>query len=128
MTENYKLVNLKELENSAERYGIEGMEARFARKAIESDALGLSYQKLTPNYRQPFGHTHAEQDEAYIVLAGSGRINVDGELADIGRWDVVRIPAGVTRAIEAGADGLEFIAVGAGPAGDADLKQGWWGD
>ena len=34
------------------------------------------------------------------------------------------------RALEAGSEGAEFIAVGApntGP-GDADMEQGWWSD
>jgi uncharacterized cupin superfamily protein len=125
---DYEKVYLMELENSAERYGIEGMEARFARKALGSETLGLSYQKLTPGFRQPFGHTHSEQDEAYVILSGTGRIKVEDELVEVAQWDVVRVPAGVTRAIESGDDGLEFIAVGAGPAGDSEIKQGWWGD
>ena len=58
------------------------------------------------------GHHHETQEEAYVVVAGSGRVLLDGEVRELGLWDVVRVSPPVVRAFEAGADGLEVIAIG----------------
>ena len=97
---DYKLVNLKELDNPAAQHGLEGFEARFGRKALELEQFGFSYQKLTPDFRQPFGHIHREQEELYVVLEGSGRAKIDDEIVELRQWDALRVPGGVTRAFE----------------------------
>ncbi len=38
------------------------------------------------------------------------------------------MPGNVTRALEAGADGLELVAIGAPAADDTEMKQDWWSD
>ena len=44
-------------------------------------------------------------------------------------WDAVRIGTDTMRAVEAGPDGAEYIAFGAGTdPRDAELKAGWWSD
>ena len=70
---NYALKNIKDLEDSAVQFGLAPqVEARFGRKALAAEKGGFSYQKLEPGYRQGFGHRHEEQEETYIVIAGSG--------------------------------------------------------
>jgi mannose-6-phosphate isomerase-like protein (cupin superfamily) len=125
---DYTVKNIKELDNAAEQFGIEGMEARFARNPLELEKFGFSFQALTPNYRQPFGHKHANQEEVYLVLRGGGRIKVEDEIVELSEWDAIRIPPGVTRQIEAGADGMEMLAIGAPEGGDAEMVEGWWAD
>src|SRR4051794_19564367 len=110
---NYTVKNINDLDNAAKQFGIEGMEARFARKAMDLKKFGFSVQKLTPNFRQGFAHTHANQEEVYLVLRGSGRIKVEDDIVDLKEWDAIRVPPGVTRQIESGADGMELIAIGA---------------
>jgi quercetin dioxygenase-like cupin family protein len=111
MMTGFTIVNLKDLENStgARAPGIEG---RFARSHLDSQHLGVTYFRYAPGVRAPMGHSHREQEEAYIVISGSGRIKLDDEIREIRQWDVVRISPQTVRAVEAGADGLEFIAVG----------------
>ena len=125
---DYTKTNIKELDNSAAQFGIEGFEARFARKAMGLEQFGFSYQKFGPSWRQPFGHTHSGQEEVYVVLSGGGRIKIEDEVVDLGEWDAIRIPSGVTRQLESGPDGLEILAVGGHPSGDAEIIQGWWSD
>jgi mannose-6-phosphate isomerase-like protein (cupin superfamily) len=105
----YAKVNLRELEDSTDAEGIEG---RFARSALESRDLGVSLFNYAPNQRAGVAHQHREQEEAYIVVRGSGRLLLDDQIVDVVPWDVVRVAPEVTRAFEAGAEGLEFIAVG----------------
>jgi mannose-6-phosphate isomerase-like protein (cupin superfamily) len=107
----FTIVNLKDVEDSAGRYAA-GVEGRFARKQLESDHLGVTYFRYAPGTRAATGHHHREQEEAYVVVGGSGRIKLDDEIHELRRWDVVRMSPSVIRAVEAGDDGLELIAIG----------------
>ena len=114
----YTIVNFFEDVADSSSEAFPGVEGRFARKHLDSDHLGVSYFRYAPRVRAPTAHRHREQEEAYVVIAGSGRIKLDDEVRELRRWDVVRVNAGVVRAIEAGDEGLELIAVGSDrPAG-----------
>ncbi len=127
---DYTLQNLKEVDDAAPKFGMPpGIEARFARTAIEGTSLGLSYLKLEPGFRIPFGHRHEQQEEVYLVLAGSARLKLDDEIVDVKEWDAVRVGKGTMRNFEAGSEGAEIVAFGAGEnQGDAEVVPGWWSD
>jgi mannose-6-phosphate isomerase-like protein (cupin superfamily) len=126
---DYTKVNLKDVDNAAESFGLgDHLETRFARKAMGLEQFGFSYQKMQPSFRQPFGHVHKEQEEVYLVLEGGGRIKVEDEIVDLKQWDAIRIPGGITRAVESGPDGLTYIAMGGNPTGDAEMVNDWWVD
>jgi mannose-6-phosphate isomerase-like protein (cupin superfamily) len=126
---DYTKVNLKsDVKDMAPEHGMEGIESRFARTTLELTNSGVSYYRLDPDYRTPFGHTHSEQEEIYVVVSGSGGIAVGDEVVEVAQWDAVRVPPGVLRSIEAGPDGAEILAIGAPNTEnkDAELKPGWW--
>jgi mannose-6-phosphate isomerase-like protein (cupin superfamily) len=132
---DYTTANLKnDVEDQAPAFGFApDMEARFARQALALEQSGAAYEKLAPGFRVPFGHTHKNQEEVYVVVAGSGRMKIGDDIVDLGPLDAVRVAAGVWRCTEAGPDGLEVIAFGArcgmGPDdSDAEMEQGWWSD
>jgi mannose-6-phosphate isomerase-like protein (cupin superfamily) len=100
----------------------EGIEAHFARKALELEKSGLAYFKLGPDYVLPFGHVHSEQEEIYLVVSGSARVKLDDEELELKPLDAVRIPPGVMRGMAAGADGAELIAFGAPNNENSDLE------
>ena len=127
---DYTHLNLKDdVENMSERFGLAPqMEARFARDAAGVEGGGLSYQKLAPNFEAPFGHRHRTQEEAYVIVSGSGRVKLGDEVRDLRQWDVVRVQPSVERAFAAGPDGLELIAIGFGPGGEADMIEQPWGE
>jgi quercetin dioxygenase-like cupin family protein len=104
-------VNLLEVEDSAAGR-VQGLEARFGRKHLESRDLGVSLFRYAPNLRGAMAHSHKEQEEAYVVVAGSGRILLDEETQELLLWDVIRVAPEVVRAFEAGPEGLDLIAVG----------------
>ena len=104
------------------------VEARFGRSATDAKQGGFSYQKLAPDFRQPFGHRHEGQEEFYVVLAGSGSVMLENEVRTLRQWDVVRVAPKVARGFEAGPDGLEFLAFGAGETGDAEMLESFWED
>lgn len=112
-------VNLLEVENSVgER--VPGLEGRFGRKHLGSRDLGISHFRYAANLRSPMAHSHREQEEAYVVVAGSGRVLLDDEVQELRQWDVVRVAPEVVRAFEAGPDGLDIIAVGGPKPEDGD--------
>ena len=108
---DFSITNLKQVEDAAAERGPD-IEARFARKHLDSDHLGVSYFRYGPNYRSPIGHRHREQEEAYVVASGSGRVKLDDEVIELREWDVLRVAPQVVRSFEAGSDGLELIAIG----------------
>ena len=127
---DYTIKNLKkDVDDAAPGFGLSPeLEARFGRKALGCEKGGVSYQKMAPNYRVPFGHTHGGQEEVYVVVGGSGRLKLDDEIVDVKQWDAIRVAPSTMRNWEGGPDGLEIVAFGAGEAGDADMTNGWWSD
>ncbi len=129
MAGDYAIVNIKELEDQAVKFGLSpNLEARFGRKATDAQQGGFSYQKLAPNFRQPFGHRHEAQEEFYVVLSGGGSITLEDETRELKQWDVVRVAPAVARGFEAGPDGLEYLAFGAGESGDSEILESFWED
>jgi quercetin dioxygenase-like cupin family protein len=126
----YTKKNLQDVENSAPEGAGDGLEARFARKHLDSEHLGVSYFRYGAGFRAPYGHRHREQEEAYVVVSGSGRLRVDDDVIELQRWDVVRVAPQSVRGFEGGPDGLEIIAIGADKpeGGDGELVKDWWTD
>ena len=126
----YTKANLKEIEDQAPNFGMSSdLEARFARSVIGGETLGLSVMKLAPGFRVPFGHKHGDQEEVYVVVRGSARVKVDDEIVELGEWDAIRFDSDAMRDVEAGPEGVEYLAFGAGSdPRDAETVQGWWTD
>ena len=126
---SYTRVNLKsDVQDMAPQFGMEGIESRFARTNLELEKSGLSYFRLDPGYRAPFGHTHSEQEEVYVILSGSARVAVGDEVVELGVLDAIRIAPETMHGMEAGSDGAEILAFGAPNTDnkDADMQPGWW--
>jgi mannose-6-phosphate isomerase-like protein (cupin superfamily) len=100
-----------------------GLQWRFAREALGSPELGLSRFTYEPGARMPLGHRHRVQDEAYVVVAGSGRAKLDDQIIELEVWDVLRVAPAVARSFEAGPEGLEVICIGGRrPAGGDTVR------
>jgi mannose-6-phosphate isomerase-like protein (cupin superfamily) len=126
----YAKVNLREIDDSAPRFQMPvGMQARFGRRPIGGETLGLALFSLEPNFRIPFGHKHVTQEEVYVIVNGSGRVKVDDEVVEVSQWDAIRFPKDTMRNVEAGPDGIEYVAFGAGEdPNEVEMAQGWWSD
>ena len=128
---SYTKANLRrDVEDSAPKFQMpEGIEARFARAALAGETLGLSLMKLAGGFRVPFGHKHSGQEEVYVVVRGSARVKVGDEIVELEEWDAIRFDRDAMRQVEAGPDGVEYLAFGAGTdPRDAELAPGWWSD
>ena len=129
----FTLRNLKEdLEDLGSNFdGAPDLEFRLGSMVLELEQSGLSYQRIPPDYRFPYGHTHFEQEEVYVVVGGSGRMKLDDEIVELKEWDAVRVPPGTWRGYEAGPEGLEILVIGApnlgeNPRDDVDGRRNWW--
>ena len=82
----FTLRNIKgDLEDVGSNFdGARDLEFRLATAALELKQSGLGYQRIPPGYRFPYGHTHKQQEEVYVVLRGSGRMKLDDEIVEIG--------------------------------------------
>lgn len=72
----FTLRNIKrDIEDIGSRFdGAPDLEFRAATKPLGLERSALSYQRVPPGYRFPYGHTHVTQEEVYVVVRGSGRM------------------------------------------------------
>lgn len=126
----YTKQNLREVEDQARSFQMpDELQARFARTPLGGATFGLTLFALEPNFRIPFGHRHEGQEEVYVVVRGSARVKVDGEVVELREWDAIRFDNDAMRQVEAGPDGVEYLAFSAGDdPRDAELVQGWWSE
>jgi quercetin dioxygenase-like cupin family protein len=126
----YTIVNLREVEDQGQNFGLAPeLEARFARVALDAELVGVTYQRLAPNFRVPWGHTHKTQEEVFIVLEGSLRVRLEDDVEELKPLDAVRVSKETMRGFEAGPEGVVMIAIGCpGGPGDAETTPGWWAD
>jgi mannose-6-phosphate isomerase-like protein (cupin superfamily) len=130
----FTLRNLKDLADLGSNFdGDPDLEFRAATGPLELEKSGLTYQRVPPGYRFPYGHTHETQEEVYVVVGGSGRMKVDDEIVELAQWDAVRVPPGMWRGYEAGPEGLEILVIGAPNLGDPPRagvvgRREWWAE
>lgn len=127
----HTIINLKEVEDLAPKFGLSpGLESRFARVPLELENSGISYFRIAPDFRQPFGHRHGLQEEVYVLVSGSARMKIEDVVVDLKAWDAARVSPEMARAFEAGPEGAEILVFGAPNTKnrDAEALPNWWTD
>jgi mannose-6-phosphate isomerase-like protein (cupin superfamily) len=127
----YTKANLKhDVDDAAKKFGLSpSLEFHAARTVLGCEHSGASYQRIAPDFRTPFGHSHKEQEEVYVLLSGSARVKLNDDIVDLAPFDALRIAPGVMRCVEAGPDGAELVLFGAPRVDqDAEMVQGWWAE
>lgn len=129
MAERYTHISLEDVEDAAPANGFgERWEARVARVPLDAERTGVTHFRLRPGRRSPFAHRHRDAEEVYVILRGSGRVRLDGEMFDVRELDAIRVAPDVARAFEAGPDGLELLAFGAHHEADGEPVADPWVD
>jgi len=74
----------------------------------------------------PWGHRHRVQEEAYVVVAGSGRAKLDDEIVELGVGRAAR--RSCSGSFEAGPEGLDVICIGGRKPkeGDTEKFEDFW--
>jgi mannose-6-phosphate isomerase-like protein (cupin superfamily) len=65
-------------------------------------------------------HYHAETEEIYVVLTGTGEMELDGERRAVGPGEAILIPPGAWHRIRAGHAEVRFLCCCAPPYRHAD--------
>ncbi len=128
---DYTIVNIRESEDWAPKFGMpSGMKAHFPKRELGCTIGAVGLERLEPGFRTPFGHRHRQQEELYVIVAGSGSVKLDDEVVAVRQWDVIRVAPETMRNFEAGPDGLEVLAFGSPIAeeSDGEIVPGWWTD
>jgi mannose-6-phosphate isomerase-like protein (cupin superfamily) len=102
---------------------IDDMEAVYggafkrARAELGIESFGLQVLDFPRNADRYPEHDHAEdgQEEVYIVLRGSGEIEIDGERHPLDIDTMVRVSSGTARKLRTGDEGMRVLAIGGCP-------------
>jgi len=88
-----------------------------ARAELGITSFGLQVLDLPPNADSYPEHDHAEdgQEEVYVVLRGSGEVEIDGERHPLDVDTMVRVSSGTTRKLWTGDEGMRVLAIGGCP-------------
>ena len=122
---DYTIKNLRDVTDMAPKFGFDAVqEARFAHSDLDAESIGLALNRVKPGCRQAFAHRHGEAEEIYVVLSGRGRIKLDADIRDVQPLDAIRVSPHVTRAFEAGPEGLELLVFGPRHQGDGEIVSG----
>ena len=88
-----------------------------ARAELGVSSFGMQIIAMPPDYGDYPEHDHAAdgQEEVYAVLDGSGWMDVDGERVEMDKETLVQVPAGTTRKVHSGPQGIRMLVVGGCP-------------
>jgi mannose-6-phosphate isomerase-like protein (cupin superfamily) len=126
---DYTIRNLSSTADSAPKFGFGDLgEAHFPREELGATETGLAYHVLKPGRRSAFGHRHEQAEEIYVVISGDGRMRLDDEIVEITALDAIRVAPEITRALEAGPEGITVLVFGARHEGDGELLHDFWKD
>lgn len=64
---------------------------QFVKDATGATSCEISFGTLPSEASVPFFHSHKENEENYIILSGSGRFQVGGEVFDVAEGSVIRV-------------------------------------
>ncbi len=80
-------------------------------KQLEASTLGMRLWRLAPGEAST-KHRHVETDELYVLLEGTGRMRVDGELLELAPLSAVHVTAESVRQLfnDTGQEALWLVA------------------
>ncbi|HUP00433.1 MAG TPA: cupin domain-containing protein [Gemmatimonadota bacterium] len=89
----------------------------YAGKNLGVTAWGMNVLRLPPNWSEYPEHDHTAdgQEEVYVVLEGSAKLEAGGESWPLEPGMLVRVGPGEKRAIAPGEDGVTLLALGGTP-------------
>jgi uncharacterized cupin superfamily protein len=93
----------------------EGM-ARLVRAGMGITAFGANVFELPPDYlTESHDESDSGQQELYVALRGSGAVVIGDARVPLDGEHMVRVDAGIGRALASGPDGLRVLCIGGVP-------------
>jgi mannose-6-phosphate isomerase-like protein (cupin superfamily) len=98
---------------------------KFARAELGVTSFGMAVIDIPAGYADYPEHDHSEdgQEEVYLALRGSGKIEIEGERHSLDPDTMVRVSAGTKRKILPGDDGIRVLALGATPGRPYEVQE-----
>ena len=98
----------------------------FAGKGLGVTAWGMNIMRLPPNWKDYPDHDHAKdgQEEAYVILEGSARLEAGGKSWELKPGTLARVGPKQKRKIIPGNKGVVILALGGTP-GKAYTVPSW---
>ena len=90
---------------------------KLARASLGVESFGMQIMDFPPSFSRHPAHDHSGdgQEEVYVVLRGSGEVEIEGERVPIDPETVVRVVAGTSRRLVPGPEGMRVLALGGTP-------------
>ena len=104
----YSLTTLEEL---GDDYGF-----RKVRRALGVTAFGVNALVLPPGF-SGFPHWHDNQDELYFVHRGRARVEIGGEVHELGEGGLLHVEASTPRKVSNASDTEELVLLVVGGKG-----------
>ena len=89
------------------------------REYLHSPAQSLAEATLDPG-QSTQRHYHALSEEIYLLIAGGGTMEIDGETRQVEKGDAILIPPGAWHELEAGPAGVRLLCCCAPPYSHED--------
>ena len=89
-----------------------------ARAELGVESFGMQFIDLPANIGDAYpehDHSHDGPEEVYVVMSGSGELEVEGETIRLEPETVVRVGPTAKRRIRTGAEPMRLLALGAVP-------------
>ena len=92
--------------------------AKLVRAGLDISAFGVQIMDLPPDYTTA-SHDESDtgQQELYVALRGAGTVVAGEQRLPLDAEHLVRVNAGVDRALTSGPEGLRVLCVGGVPGG-----------
>jgi mannose-6-phosphate isomerase-like protein (cupin superfamily) len=112
-------VTVKRLDELESYEGPAGPPGQFlyAGRSLGVKAWGMNVLKLPPNWTgyPEHDHTRDGQEEVYVVLQGSARLEAGGKSWQLESGTLVRVGSGQRRKLIPGDEGVTLLALGGTP-------------
>jgi mannose-6-phosphate isomerase-like protein (cupin superfamily) len=86
----------------------DGYGFRKVRRALGVTAFGVNAIVMPPSY-DGFLHYHDEQDELYLVHRGRARVEIGGEVRELGPGGLLHVEATTTRKVSNASDEEDLV-------------------
>ena len=89
------------------------------RECLHTEVQSLAEATLEPG-RATLRHYHRRSEEIYLILAGGGELEVDGDIRAVGPGDAILVPPGAWHQLAAGTVGATLLCCCVPPYSDDD--------
>ena len=83
----------------------------FLKEALKTTGSEISFGMLPANTASPFFHAHKQNEEVYLVIRGSGKMQVDDNVFDLQEGSLVRVSPKGSRSLKSGPEGITYMCI-----------------